>query len=151
MQAFVQQCSKASASCGKKDLLPLLRLVEAGQLVLAEAALTLLRGSGRSPVLLQFSCDTTPVKHRTSATLGSGPNKQVRHGTTAADFQVQQVFLSALASDSEEQVVLLVGPPFAVEHGKTMPALAAIALKCPGLAVRKSLCRSPHMHHAPGA
>ena len=135
MQAFVQQCSRASTSSGKGDLLPLIRLVEAGQLVLAERALTLLRDSGRCPVLLQFSCDTTPVKHRVSATLGSGSNKQVRHGKSAADFQVQQVFLSVLRADSDEQVALLVGPPFAVEHGKTMPALSSIALKCPGLQV----------------
>ena len=146
LQAF-SSCSHAHSTVEASQVLS---LVEALKDVLKEKAVELLQAFPALPVLFQFSLDCTPVVTRKVVSQSHGALKVKRSAKRSQEYLVQQLFLTTPNVSGGFVNALLFRDPHVLEFGKTMAALAACALECPGMSLKntksKRICIRHQVH-----
>ena len=104
-----------------------------------------LQGQGM-PALLQYSCDTTPVKRRAVVSQKHGDLAVKCSGKACTDFLVQQMFLTVCSGGGLQHGVVF-GLPIPLWYGKKLVNLAACSLQCPGLDTIACSGCSVKIHH----
>ena len=145
VRVFLQQVAKAGTCLDRNGVRRLYRLVLAAKTCLRARAHQLLDGHPGCPCLVQYSCDCTPVRTKQTTTVGQHQAQIKRRkisGHQTQEFLVQQVFVTICSAPGDLHHSVLLADPLALRHGKSMPALLAVALQCPGL---HFLCGSPRI------
>ena len=109
------------------------RVVEGSKTFLKNLATKLIEDAPTAPVLIQYSCDCTPLVSRSRQTTRHGTFVAQSSGPSSLELFVQHVFVSVGgAGDRPASQTIVFKEPLKLLHGKTMPALLACSLRSPG-------------------
>eukprot|EP00971_Amphidinium_carterae_P122506 2425508-Amphidinium_carterae.1 len=86
-----------------------------------------------SPILVQYSQDSTPLRVRVQAGKRSSLGRVHRSGMQGQDMMVQCVFLTAPSTAGQFAHSCSIGAPIPIQHGKQKAALMAMSTLQPGL------------------
>ena len=131
--AQIRWFAEVGHSLDRSQTRRLCSLVEACKHFLKIRFIQLLAEHPGSPLLLQYSGDCTPSHVRQYGVASQSFKQRRLSGSKAVEFFVQQTFITIGAPDDSRVHSVLLADPLVLEFGKTMPALLAAALGCPGL------------------
>eukprot|EP00971_Amphidinium_carterae_P340691 6479140-Amphidinium_carterae.2 len=126
MEALLRRYAKVSLALDKAEQRDLEHVTECAKMYLALACQDALSTHASSPVLLQYSCDCTRSKVRKHVSAQSTKVMKRSSVSSAAEFFVQQVFVT-IHTGSELVQKLVFAEPRELQFGKTMRALAAVS------------------------
>eukprot|EP00971_Amphidinium_carterae_P128173 2539078-Amphidinium_carterae.1 len=114
---LVERFAKLGCSLSAQELQQLKRIVEHGKVFLRSVASKQLDGSGSTGVLVQYSCDCTPLKLRKHYGVKSASFAGEGHGQSLEELFVQQIFLS-FSGSSKNRPCIVLREPISLAHGK---------------------------------
>ena len=130
-----------------EDAAALPRLVEGCKTFLKALACKLLFENPTRPAMLQYSCDTTPVKLSKRSKFQVGTYVAAGRAPQTHEFFVQQIYLSVSNGLNQLEHAIVVKEPMVLEHGKTMPALLACSFTSPGILLGCDPRQGITLHH----
>lgn len=147
----IRKYAASGPGFSKQETALLFKLVEASKVLLKERAASIEEPG--MPILFQFSLDTTKVVTKKKVSKQAEGVRVVRAGQQSQEFLVGQLFITAASSGVPElRHTVVCRDPFILQHGKSMSALLACAVKIPGMMLQGPLdsIRIRHQVHDRG-
>eukprot|EP00971_Amphidinium_carterae_P248361 4930582-Amphidinium_carterae.2 len=138
MERTVRNDVQVANTLNESEVQDIHKAVEVLKWYLKERAMELMREDVSGVVMIQYSCDGTPVRTRTHYAVSAGVKKARGLIVHSHKYPVQQAFVSNGSGSKMDHLVFR--EPQSLQHGKTMPALLACAAK---------LLQGPWVHGAP--
>eukprot|EP00971_Amphidinium_carterae_P329440 6461886-Amphidinium_carterae.4 len=125
----VQELCRASSALSQHDVLDLYRLVFAFSQATEHCFHAWVEAHASAPVLVQYSSDCTPSKHRESQGWTTVDGQKVRQRVEASsEFILQHILCTALESDGSSSTTCVAGEPLIIA-GKSMAYLTAVGVQ----------------------
>eukprot|EP00971_Amphidinium_carterae_P130147 2578225-Amphidinium_carterae.1 len=144
---FTLQCVRVAAGLGKQEMLRMLGLVEASKMYLVQRARQFVQLSETAPVVFEYSCDCTPLRHRVHVSADTVPHSHMRSsGQSAGEFFVHHLFVSCADGTGDVKRTVVFRDCLELTHGKSMRAQIPVSLCCPGLSLYPNAPRVSVFH-----
>eukprot|EP00971_Amphidinium_carterae_P320541 6371245-Amphidinium_carterae.1 len=125
----VQELCRASSGLSQHDVIDLYRLVFAFGQATEQRFHAWVKEHVSAPVLVQYSSDCTPSKHRESQGWTTVDGHNVRQRVeVSSEFILQHILCTALESDGSSSTTCVAGEPLIIA-GKSMAFLTAVGVQ----------------------